>query len=353
VSRKKPPAARGSSNPESGTARRNPPPAPNAGDAASPRRRRWGWPLALAGLALVGLLGVGLIVWGMRQPSARRGQPIGLSCASFPPFAQRLGFSARATLDTSDTHQPGLRLIEPAANGQPARIHQDPSWTQAGFLGTPVLDTAGNIYVAPVPQTSLILNPPEQQTRVYKIDGQTGQMGLFATVPAAQAPPPENPFGILGLAVDCQTNSLYAASVAGSTRQQEVGRIARIDMGTGQVTSQIDGIDGFGLVAGREKDVSGGRLYVGRARTPEIWSIALDQQGNLVGQAVQELAFGSLLADGDGRVRRLILAPNGTLSLIVTPFVYTLAPPYTSPQRLTFTYDPAKKSWQPLPEQGG
>ena len=349
MSRKKRTEARGST-PGGGAATHNPP--PGAGGAAAPRQRRWGWPLALAGLALIGLVGAGLVVWAMRQPSARRGQPVGLSCASFPPFAQRLGFTARAALDTSDTHQPGLRLTEPSGAGQPPHIYQDPSWTQAGFLGTPVLDISGNIYVAPAPQTSLILNPPEQQTRVYKIDGQTGQMSLFATVPAAQPPLPENPFGILGLAVDCETNSLYAASVAGSTRQQEVGRIARIDLRTGQVTSQIEGIDGFGLVAGREKDVPGGRLYVGRARTPEIWSVALDQEGNLIGQPALDLAFGPLLNDGDGRVRRLSLATNGTLSLIVTPFAYTLAPPYTSPQRLTFIYDSAKKSWQPLPESG-
>jgi hypothetical protein len=176
-------------------------------------------------------------------------------------------------------------------------------------------------------------------------------MTLFATVPAAQPPSPENPFGVLGLAVDCQTNSLYAASVAGSTRQQELGQIVRIDLRTGQIISQIDGIDGFGLVVGREKDVPGGRLYIARARTPDIRSIALDQDGSLVGQPEPELAFGSLLNDGDGRVRRLNLAANGTLSLTITPFVYTLAPPSTAPQHLTFVFHQKQLVWQLVPSQ--
>ena len=340
------PATRGKSTPPMRDARRQPQSA-----IATPRRRRWMWPLVIAGLALIGLVSIGLVLWGTRQSSAQRGQPIGLSCAAFPPFAERQGFTNRAALDTSDTHQPGMRLIEPGAAGQLPRVFQDPSWVQAGFLGVPVRDTAGNIYVAPAPQTSLILNPPGQQTRIYKIDGTTGQMALFATVPAAQPPSGENPFGILGLAVDCQTNSLYAASVAGSTRQQEIGRIARIDLRTGQITSQIDGIDGFGLAVGREKDVPGGRLYIARARTPDIQSIALDKDGSLVGRPVPELAFGSLLDDGDGRVRRLSLATNGTLALTITPFVYTLAPPSTAAQHLTFVFDQKQMVWQPVPSQ--
>src|SRR6185503_12435149 len=119
---------------------------------------------------LIGLVSIGLVVWGTRQPSVRRGQPVGLSCSAFPPFAKNLGFTTSAALDTSDTHQPGMRLTEPGPAGQAPRVFQDPSWVQAGFLGVPVRDTAGNIYVAPAPQTSLILNPPEQQTRIYKID---------------------------------------------------------------------------------------------------------------------------------------------------------------------------------------
>ena len=345
MSRRRRPETRSKPNPPVRDARRPPPP------AVATRPRRWIWPLMIGGLVLIGLVSIGLVVWGTRQSSARRGQPSGLSCAAFPPFAQRLGFTTRAALDTSDTHQPGLRLTEPGPAGQPPRVFQDPSWVQAGFLGAPVRDTSGNIYVAPAPQTSLILNPPAQQTRIYKIDGTTGQMALFATVPAAQPASPENPFGVLGLAIDCQTNSLYAASVAGSTRQQEIGRIVRIDLHTGQITSQIDGIDGFGLVVGREKDVPGGRLYIARARTPDIQSMALAPDGSLVGQPGPELAFGPLLNDGDGRVRRLNLATNGTLTLTITPFVYTLAPPSTAPQQLTFIFDQKQMAWQPLPSQ--
>ena len=46
----------------------------------------------------------------------------------------------------------------------------------------------------------------------------------------------------------------------------------------------------------------------------------------------------------------LNLATNGILSLTITPFVYTLAPPSTAPQHLVFTYDLAHTTWQAVPD---
>lgn len=309
---------------------------------------RWrGMLLLLGGLGLVVALVAGAALLLARVPSAeRQGPPSGIPCRAFPPFASKLGFSARAGIDASDTREPGLRLVEPAGQGQQPRVYQDPSWLQAGYLGAPILDLSGNVYVAPAPQTSLALNPPDRQNRIYKIDGASGTMALFADIPPAQPPSLENPFGVLGLAVDCRTNSLYASSVAGSTRAAERGQLVRIDLRSGQVLGTLDGIDGFGLAVGRDGSAPGGRLYFGRARTPEIWSVALDQSGAFAGQPERELALGPWLADGDGRARRLALGEDGTLTATVSPFTYTLAPPSTAPQRLVFTYDLSRRAWQ-------
>lgn len=322
------------------------PPEPAAQSGAR-RPVRWrGLLLLLGGFGALVALVAGAVVLLTARPSLRQ-PPSGVPCRAFPPFANALGFSARAGIDASDTREPGLRLVEPAAQaGQQPRVYQDPSWLQAGYLGAPILDLSGNVYVAPAPQTSLALNPPAQQNRVYKIDGATGKMALFADIPAAQPPTSENPFGVLGLALDCRTNSLYAASVAGSTRAAEQGQLVRIDLASGKVVDTLGGLDGFGLAVGRDGAAPGGRLYFGRARSPEIWSVALDPSGNFVGQPERELALGPWLADGDGRARRLALGEDGTLTATVSPFTYTLAPPSTPPQRLVFTYDTAQHVWK-------
>ncbi|HEU4326692.1 MAG TPA: hypothetical protein VFS21_26365 [Roseiflexaceae bacterium] len=320
-------------------------PAPARGGTPTPAaqpRRRWLLPVVAGGLVAIVAAAVLLLAPGQ---TAARGTPTALSCKGFPPFATELGFSLNAAIDSGDTRQPGLRVIEPQDGGEP-KVYEDPSWQQAGHLGAPVLDQSGNIYVAPAPQISVALNPPEQQNRIYKIDGATGTMALLVDLPPAQPPTLENPYGILGLAVDCRTNSLYAASVAGSTRAAEAGRLVRIDLVTGQVAAQIDGIDGFGLAVATDGDAPGGRLYLGRARTAEVWSVALDTRGNFSGQPQRELAFGRWLNDGEGRARRLALGTDGSMTLTASPFAYTLAPPSTAPQPLRFVYNPSVGAWE-------
>ncbi len=320
-------------------------PAPSKADAPAPaaRPRRWLLPVVAGGL--VAAIAAAVLLLAPAQPAAR-GTPTALACKGFPPFATERGFSLSAAIDTGDTRQPGLRVVEPGQDGGEPKVYEDPSWRQAGHLGAPVLDQSGNIYVAPAPQISVALNPPGEQNRIYKIDGATGKMGLLVDIPAAQVPTLENPYGVLGLAVDCRTNSLYAASVAGSTRAGEAGRVVRIDLVTGQVVGQIDGVDGFGLAVGTDGDAPGGRLYLGRARSAEVWSVALDTRGNFSGQPQRELGFGQWLNDGEGRARRLALGSDGGLTLTASPFAYTLAPPSTAPQQLRFVYNPNTRAWE-------
>lgn len=74
--------------------------------------------------------------------------------------------------------------------------------------------------------------------------------------------------------------------MAGSTRNKSMAKILRIDIGAARVTSQIDAIDAFGVGVGRE--ASAARLYFARARTAEIWSVALDAGGNFSGAPMRK-----------------------------------------------------------------
>jgi sugar lactone lactonase YvrE len=264
------------------------------------------------------------------------------TCRGWPAFAAREGLGEQTLIGTRDTLTVGLVLSDPASR----RVYRHPTWDDAGYLGGFALDAAGNIYVAPAPQTSLARNPPAEQNRVYRIDSQTGEMQLFATLPAAASPDPaHNPFGAMGLFVDCATNSLYVTSVAGSTRAAEVGRVFRLDLANGTVTSQRDGIDAIGVA------VYGDVLLVGRARTPEVWGIPLDSSGNLSGPPALAFSVAQALRDGTGKVRRMAIDPDGNLALTISPFSYTLEPPASQrDQRLV--YRVSNGAWKPAPTPG-
>lgn len=157
-------------------------------------------------------------------------------------------------------------------------------------------------------------------------------------------PQPEiNPYGVLGLVTDCETNSLYAASVAGSTPDAEHGRLYRVDLASGAVTPLIDQVDAFGLAiyttTAREK-----RLYYSLARAPEVWSVALDATGARRGEPRREFSFAELAMSAESRARRLSFDAEDNLVLTVSDFAFTLMPPPQT-DRLIFRYDARGDQW--------
>jgi len=221
---------------------------------------------------------------------------------------------------------------------------QHPSWREAGNLGGFINDSQGNFYVIPVPFVSVELNPPEKQTILYRIDAASGEMAPVLTLSAASPPSTTNPFGLMGLGLDCETNSLYVTSVAGSSAAQELGRIFRVDLATMQVTDQFEGVDAIGV--GVFKGVDGKRLYFGAARTPQVFSISLDENGDFVGEPREEFTIATIPGVGNQRVRRInFLAPQ-EMALRSVEFNFSLRASGEVPSDLiTFTYDPLTDSW--------
>ncbi|KAB8139734.1 hypothetical protein F8S13_26905 [Chloroflexia bacterium SDU3-3] len=312
----------------------------------APRRAAVGITIAATALALAGV--AALLLWAAQQPQAAAvdtHRPLGgVICARWPAFASKLGFQqGTALISTRDTATVGLLLTDPTAPD--LQDYQEPggSWAQAGNLGPYALDDTGAIFVAPVPRTSLSLNPPDKQTILYRVDPATGVMAPWATVPAALPPSLENPYGLMGLAVDCATHSLYASSLAGSTQAQEVGRVVRIDLTTGQITAQLDGVDAIGL--GVFVTPRGPRLYLGRARSGAVQSVLLDQAGNFAGPLRDDLALDDAVDDAYMRVRRITWRADGSAVLTAMPFTYSLDNGDTSLQLLA-TYDPAADRWR-------
>lgn len=266
-------------------------------------------------------------------------------CRIQPPFTQKLGFGRTTLLSTAERTVKGLILIEPAPNGGQPRTYQDPSWTMGGYLGANAFDQNGNLYVAPSPRVNLIDNPPEKQNMIYKVDGETGKMTTFITLPAALPITLRNPYGVMGLTYDCETGSLYASSVAGSTRNDMVGRVYKIDVNTGRVTSQLDNFDGIGV--GVFNTAQGKRLYIGSARTQDVLSVALTPQGDIAGMPRIEFSLANLGPDGNDKARKISFDKANNMLVNGTKFNYNLAPPAAQQRPMTYryVYDAATQGW--------
>ncbi|HHB90445.1 MAG TPA: hypothetical protein ENK60_03985 [Anaerolineae bacterium] len=265
-------------------------------------------------------------------------------CVHRPAFVSRLNLGDRILIGTNLKGYTGLTLSAQQSDGRVA-VYQHPTWDDAGHLAAYALDKDGNIYVAPAPFVSLENNPLEEQNNIYKIDTNTGVMSLFIKLPWAQPPNTTNPYGVMGLTYDCDTHSLYASSVAGSTYDEEMGRIFQIDLAAVSIVSQLEGIDAFGL--GVYRGVLGKRLYFGSARNSSIRSVALDETGAL--NAEQRLEFRLLQAPGgqDERAKKIQFPKRDEMLIKAIQFNYTLRAASDFQQHnYTYRYVPAKDVWE-------
>jgi hypothetical protein len=266
-------------------------------------------------------------------------------CQAVPNFALEMGYDESAIMSTNETLK-GLFIYDrPTELGQPlTNVYQHPSWDDAGYLGTPVNDGSGNIYIAPAPRVNLYDNPPEQQNTIFKVDTDSGVMSEYLKLPSAAPPSIDNPFGIVGLAYDCDTESLYAASIAGSDRETEAGIIYHIDLKTGEIKSQINNIDGFGMAVFNR--ALGKRLYFGLARKSEVWSVALDSEGRIKGKPRFEFSMVGWGPDGDDKARRIVFRQADEMILRGSQFNFNLIA--GSERRQTdyrLRYDPVQDLW--------
>lgn len=260
-------------------------------------------------------------------------------CKRQPAFIAKWGFDInKSALSTSERAQMGLVLIEIDPNnptGKRTKTYQHPSWDDAGYLGPLCIDQFGDAYLAPVPMVNVLHNPAADQNTVYKVDGTTGEMRKMINLPMVALPSKENAFGILGMAYDCDNHTLYATSVAGSNRKEEKGRIFHIDIATQMVISQLDSLDAMGIGIGFVNGEK--RIFWGKTRTSDIYSIGIDLRGNFVGKPRLEFTLEGLGARGDDKARKIRFQNNGDMTISGVEFYYNLTAP-TEKQETTYTF---------------
>ena len=271
-------------------------------------------------LIVVLLVAVGVTWFWLQQNQTKniektlpKGFNIGLvnTCRKIPPFIKQLHMRQPAIDSKQQGHAGGL-LIRDIANNQ---TWQHPSWKKSGHLAAFERDNHGNIFVAPLPYVSLSQNPPEKQNQIYKIDANTAEMSLYLKMPSKHIPNTKNPFGTMGMFYDCDTNSLYVTSVAGSTPRVEKGVIYQIDLANHKVVSQFDATDAIGVAV--FNTLKGKKLYFGSARAPHIYSIDLDAKGNFISNKKYEFSL-STIQGGDTTVAKKILISKQAGKFILT-----------------------------------
>jgi hypothetical protein len=290
--------------------------------------------------------GLALLLVSCGEPNMGNFKPgVADACRAMPAFIAKTGMGAQVAIDTQQQGYTGLRLLQP----QTGKAWQHPSWDDAGHVGAFARDKVGNIYVAPTPEVSLAENPPALQNRIYKIDAQTGEMALWLELPAVALPSPSNPFGVMGLFYDCDTDSLYASSLAGSTPKQANGRIYRIAVANKQVVSQLEQTDAIGV--GVFNGVKHKRLYFGSARSSDAFSVALDAKGDFTADVRHEFALASLPDGNSTSVRKFSFgAGQGgqyVMQVKELEFGFRLLAENNPHRRVyRFSYEPGQDSWQ-------
>lgn len=329
--------------------------------SAANGQRRWLW----AGVALAVLLGVvGLFLFLNRtSPTPEAGDAVAAAtvavadpvepvtvqaaiatsplpdgradyCRNPPAFPAQLGFGEQTFIGTSLRGHMGLTLSDPSG-----RVYQDETWDDAGHLGPFIYDRDGNIYTAPAPFVNLVNNAPEDQGKIYKVDAATGMMAEWIDLPAAATPSQQNPFGVLGLFYDCDTDSIYAGSIAGSTAGEEVGRLFHIDRQRGDVAAIYEGVGVF-------NGVSGKRLYYGSGRDSGVRSMALDETGDFVGEPRVEFFLAQFEEGGNEKAQRITFNADNQMVVKGLEFNYSLrAASETARILYTLAYDGESDGW--------
>lgn len=268
-------------------------------------------------------------------------------CNAQPPFVKRLGYDVtRSAFTTSEKNKKGIYLKEIALQpGQSTRLYHDTTWLQAGWLGPILTDNKGNTWATPVPVINVLDNPTDMQNTVYRIDGTTGKMVEYIKLPKAKIITDQNPYGILGIAYNCEAQVLYVSSVAGSTRQLQQGAIYAINTSTATIQGTLQCGDVFGLGISYKEGYR--KLYYGSARNSNVYSVSLNEDGNFIGAPQLALTLNGLGPRGDDKAKKIREDKQGNLVVSGYEFNFNLtAPTEIQETKYTFQYNLNTEKWE-------
>ncbi len=271
------------------------------------------------------------------------------NCKQNPAFISQFGYNPKfAFFSTSNERKMGLVLMESSQagnpNAAPTKQMQHPSWAAGGWLAPILISGKGDIYTAPAPFINIYTNPVANNNTIYKVDAQTGIMSVYYKLPGADSINTENPFGIIGMSLLCETNTLYVSSLAASKRYNENGHIYAINLNDGKIIDQLNNIDAMGMgityITGKRK------LFFGTGRNSDVMEITLNKQGRFEGQPKTAFTLENLGSNGDDKVRKIRPDEKGNLIINAMAFNYNLIPQREKvATTYTFSFNEENQKW--------
>lgn len=290
----------------------------------------------------------GIVFYGMWFMLFSVGLPA-QDCRRQPPFITQLGFDPyKSALSSQVKNTLGVKLVQLSDPANPNsgmdKVYQDSSWKMAGYCGAITLDHLGNAFVIPAPMVNMLYNLPEKQNTLYKIDGQTGMMSEYLSLPMEVIPHEQNPYGLLGSFLDCDNHALIVSSLAGSDRKRELGNVFCVDLSTKNFFIILKNTDVLGVAIG---NIRGKRVLIyGKARESEIWSMPLSADNQPVGEPRFELSLAGLGPQFDDKARKIRIRPDGGLDIYGISFYYNLTAPHVRKESLyQFGWNEAEQKW--------
>lgn len=267
---------------------------------------------------------------------------IGLKpCAGEPAYISKTPINKSfAALTTSEKRVKGIALIDIKTQ----QIWQHPSWSKFGSMGPICTDEKGNTYVASVPVINILDNKLEKQNTIYQINSSTGEMAEFFKLPISELSGVTNPYGIVGLHYDCHAGYLFASSVLGSKKESEEGVIYSLDITNKAVNDKLENIDAMGMALSGLTGQK--RLYFGKCRRSEIYSIEVSKEGKYRGEPKFEFSLDMLGPRGDDIARKITFNSDGVMIIKGVSFDYNLtAPTEKLETTYNFIYDRNTEKW--------
>ncbi len=271
------------------------------------------------------------------------------NCKKNPAFIRSIGYDpAASSFSTSDEGVMGLVLQQSEQPGNTesgtVKKFQHSSWKKAGWLAPILIDSKGDIYVAPAPFISVLYNKASDQNKIYRVDRTTGIMDVFLKLPLTDSSNIQNPFGIIGMVLLCETNTLYVSTISGSDRLHERGCIYAIDLDSKRIIDEIAGTDAMGMgityITGQRK------LFFGTGRSSDVFSVTLTGKGKFSGSPKKEFSLVGLGSAGDDRVRRIRTDQYGNLIIHGMEFNYNLIPAREKKETVyKFYYETSTQAW--------
>lgn len=262
-------------------------------------------------------------------------------CAGISQFIVDQGIPVPALIDMRQVGYYGMKILENRING---KEYAHPTWDDFGYLGLYTTDKQGNIYVTSVPHVSIDLNPVGEQNRILRVDSKTGVMAEYMQLPQAAESTNRNPFGAVGLHYDCDNDFIYVTSLAGSSMKEELGRIYQVDIQHKKILSQLDKVDALGVTT--FNTMTGKRLIYGLARKPQVYSVALDEDGKISGEPKLEFSLLDQPGGADDKAHRIIFNAD-TMLIKANKFTYTLAAASDPDKNIyRFSYNRKEDKWE-------